>query len=86
MKLSEAKQIEKLNAEIFKASEPLQGDAWISDEAGVKTLTEFFDMVEGHLWANREASQAIAAFLRKHRSLRKAAGRAALASPAREKE
>lgn len=72
VKLSESKQVQSLQAELFRTTEPLQGDAWISDEAGTETLAEFFQFVEGHLAANREATKAITAFLRKHRQLRRA--------------
>lgn len=73
VKLTEAEQVRNLNGELFLQTEPLQGDAWISDEAGTESLAEFFRFVEGHLGANMEATKAIRAFLRKHSKLRRRA-------------
>jgi hypothetical protein len=71
MTLTEAQRIERLQAELFKTTEGPQGEAWISDESGAASLPEFFSFVESHLFYNREASRVIAAFLRKHRALKK---------------
>lgn len=79
--MTEAQQVELLNAELFTSTEGVQGDAWISDEAGTDSVHEFFGFVESHLHYSRKASKIIAAFLRKHQKLRKAAGRLALRKP-----
>lgn len=72
LKMTEAQQVHALQVELFKQTEMLQGDAWISDEAGTESLAEFFRFVEGHLFANIDATKAIRAFLRKHRRIRSA--------------
>jgi hypothetical protein len=67
VKLTEAQQVNALQVELFQQTEPLQGDAWVSDDASTESLAEFFRFVEGHLSANIEATKVIRAFLRKHR-------------------
>lgn len=59
-----------LNSELFRVTEQVQGEAWISDDPGTRSLAEFFEFIEGFLLANREASNVISAFLRKYRRLR----------------
>ena len=71
--LSEAKRVQALNVELFQQTEGPQSDAWVSDESGTDSLAEFFSFVEGHLAANVEATKTIRAFLRKHRTIRRAA-------------
>lgn len=71
--LTEEKQMEKLNAELFRAVEGDQGEAHVSDAVYARNLVEFFDFVEAQLFYSREASKKMAAFLRKYRKVRQAA-------------
>lgn len=70
-KPTEGQQVRALHYELFALTEPLQGDAWISDDPSTESLVQFFQFIDGHLSANIEATKAIKAFLRKHSKLRR---------------
>ena len=72
-KPTEDQQVRALHYELFKVTEMLQGDAWISDDPSTESLAEFFQFIAAHLSANMEATKAIKAFLRKHSKIRRAA-------------
>jgi hypothetical protein len=77
---AERKLVDKLNAELFAETEGPQSDAWVSDEANARSLHQFFEFVDSHLFYSREASRVISGFLRKHRKLRRRAAAQAEAS------
>lgn len=69
----DAKKIEALTGELHTLVQGLQGDAYCSDGVYASTIKEFFEFTEAQLYWNREASKAMAKFLRKYKKLRDAA-------------
>lgn len=72
--IPEAKLVQKLTYELHKLVEADQGEAYCSDGVYAGSVKEFFSFTEAQLFYNREASKKMAAFLRKHRRLRRTYG------------
>ncbi len=70
--IPEEKLVERLTNELHSAVEGDQGLAYCSDGVYATSIREFFDFTEAQLFWNREASKKMAAFLRKHKKLRRA--------------